>query len=177
MKKNYNIKPLILSSFFASLTAICSIVSFPLPFSPVPINLALLSVYLSGALLGPLYGALSQIIYMLLGAIGLPVYHNLTGGLAILTGPTGGFIIGYIAAAFIIGLDKNSNVFRLTLRIIAALMACYFLGCLWFMYVSGAGLGTTLLLCVIPFLPGDALKILGAIFLIYKLRPILNKIY
>ncbi|GAB1477384.1 biotin transporter BioY [Bacillota bacterium] len=167
-------KPLILCSVFAALTAICSIISIPLPFSPVPVNLALLSVYLAGGLLGARYGALSQLVYVLLGAAGAPVFHNLTGGMAILTGPTGGFIAGYIAAAFLVGLLSDKN---LILALISGLFACFLLGTLWFIYITGSNLQTALMLCVVPFIPGDVFKILAAFFLIKKLRPLINKIY
>lgn len=185
MTERYYARPLVLSSFFAALTGVCSIISIPLPFSPVPINLALLSVYLAGGLLGSKYGAISQLIYVMLGAVGLPVYHNLTGGIAILAGPTGGYIIGYIAAAFSVGLlIERSGLFEkkklrrqsvlLTIIIAAGMIFCYIPGTLWFIFISGTGIKTALFLCVIPFLPGDALKIIAATILINKLKPVLN---
>ena len=176
MKERYRVKPLILCSFFAALTGVCSIVSIPLPFSPVPVNLALLSVYLAGGLLGPKNGAISQFVYILLGAAGLPVFHNLTGGLSILAGPTGGFLAGYIAAAFLVGFFYFKKMDKgLIIGLVGGLSACYALGVLWFMLISGAGLKSALLLCIIPFLPGDALKIIAAIFLIRKLRPFISR--
>ncbi len=176
MKESYRVKPLILCSFFAALTGVCSIVSIPLPFSPVPVNLALLSVYLAGGLLGPKNGAISQFVYILLGAAGLPVFHNLTGGLSILAGPTGGFLAGYIAAAFLVGFFYFKKMDKgLIIGLVGGLSACYALGVLWFMLISGAGLKSALLLCIIPFLPGDALKIIAAIFLIRKLRPFMSR--
>ena len=141
MKESYRVKPLILCSFFAALTGVCSIVSIPLPFSPVPVNLALLSVYLAGGLLGPKNGAISQFVYILLGAAGLPVFHNLTGGLSILAGPTGGFLAGYIAAAFLVGFFYFKKMDKgLIIGLVGGLSACYALGVLWFMLISGAGL-------------------------------------
>lgn len=185
MNKSNKLRYLILASIFAAVTAICSIISIPLPFSPVPVNLALLSVYIAGGLLGPKYGTISQLIYVLLGALGLPVYHSMTGGIGILTGPTGGFLIGYIAAAFILGLiyhgfhhDAQREKFRtssLILGLFLGLFSCYLLGSLWFIHISGANLASALMLCVIPFLPGDGLKILAAIFLIKKLQPLMNR--
>ena len=74
-------KGLILCAFFAALTGICSIISIPLPFSPVPINLATLSVFLAGGLLGQNMGQLVRLSYVLLGAVGVPVFHSLTSGL------------------------------------------------------------------------------------------------
>jgi biotin transport system substrate-specific component len=166
-------KGLILCAVFAALTGICSIISIPLPFSPVPINLATLSVFLAGGLLGAKYGAISQIIYVLLGAVGVPVFHSLTSGLGILTGPTGGYIIGYILAAFIIGRIYSSTK-HLLLALLAGIVACYALGTLWFIYLTGVNLWSALLMCVIPFIPGDIIKILAALLLIKKLKRFLD---
>lgn len=85
-------------------TAICAVISVPLPFSPVPVSLATLAVLICGGLIGPKCGSLSQIVYLLLGAIGVPIFHNFTGGMGILLGPTGGFLFGYIFMAFVFGL-------------------------------------------------------------------------
>lgn len=101
-----------LTALLAAVTAACSWISVPLPFTPVPINLATLAVFLAGGLLGAKYGSISIIIYVLLGAIGVPVFHSFTGGIGIITGPTGGYIIGYIPAALFTGLVSDS-VFRI----------------------------------------------------------------
>jgi len=76
---------MILYALFAALTAICSMISIPLPFTPIPINLATLSIFLAGGLLGAKGGTVSQTVYVLLGAVGLPVFHSFTGGLGVLT--------------------------------------------------------------------------------------------
>lgn len=169
---------LLISALFAALTAVCSFISIPLPFTPVPVNLATLSVFLAGGLLGWKYGAVSQIVYLILGAAGVPVFHNFTGGLGILTGPTGGYIVGYVAAAFLTGwlLDhcrRPNSIPILAGSMLAGLCACYFLGTIWFMLLSHSALFPALLACVFPFLPGDALKIIAACLLIKKLRPVL----
>lgn len=171
---------LLFCALFAALTAVCSFISIPLPFTPVPVNLATLSVFLAGGVLGGRYGAASQTVYLALGAFGAPVFHNFTGGFGILAGPTGGYIIGYIAASFLTGFimerGKGTLSWRLLLpAMIAGLAACYLLGTIWFMLLTGAGPAAALASCVIPFLPGDGLKILAAGFLIKKLRPILQK--
>jgi biotin transport system substrate-specific component len=172
-------KTLILTGLFSALTAIGSMISIPLPFSPVPINLATLSVFLAGSLLGAKGGAISQLIYVFLGAIGLPVFHSFTGGLSILVGPTGGYLIGYIVGAYLIGIVTNQkrvdpSTLVMAIGFMAGLLACYTLGTLWFMYVAGASLWSALLLCVIPFLPGDGVKIVVAILLVKKLKPVLH---
>lgn len=171
---------LMLCALFAALTAVCSFISIPLPFTPVPVNLATLAVFLAGGLLGHKYGTVSQLVYIALGAAGLPVFHNFTGGLGILAGPTGGYIIGYAAAAFLTGavihlLKQKDSLLALVGAMLAGLASCYLLGTLWFMISSGSGLYVSLAACVIPFLPGDGLKIVAACLLIKKLRPVLAK--
>ena len=183
MARGIKTKKLILCALFAALTAACSMISIPLPFSPVPINLATLSVFLAGGLLGAKGGAISQLVYVCLGAMGLPVFHNFTAGPAVLAGPTGGFLIGYIVAAFLVGLiasPKSKNPLHtgvsgsVVIALLVGLVACYALGTLWFMFVAGTSLWSALLMCVFPFLPGDTIKILLALLLIRKLRPIVN---
>ena len=95
---------LALCGLFAAITAVCSYVSIPLGFTPVPVNLATLAVFLAGGILGSRYGTISLAVYTLLGAAGIPVFSEFRGGLGVLAGPTGGYIIGYIAAAFLTGL-------------------------------------------------------------------------
>ena len=78
-----------------------------LPMPALPNTLAIMGASLAGALLGSWYGSLSMIIYLLLGAVGAPVFHNMTGGLGILTGPTSNYLIGYITSALLCGLLIN----------------------------------------------------------------------
>lgn len=166
-------KMMILCALFAALTAVCSMISIPLPFTPVPINLATLSVFLAGGLLGPKYGSISQLVYVILGAVGLPVFHNFTSGIGIVTGPTGGYIIGYVAAAWLIGFlsEKIGRGFYKNIASMAAgLAVCYTLGTLWFMYLTSTGLTAALIACVVPFLPGDAIKIASGAILVKKLH-------
>jgi biotin transport system substrate-specific component len=104
MGRKTTIQAYLLCALFAALTAICSQIMIPLPFTPVPINLAYLAVLVCGGALGPKKGAIAMTVYVLLGAIGVPVFHGLTGGLGVLAGPTGGYIIGYIPMALVMGL-------------------------------------------------------------------------
>lgn len=165
-----------LCGLFAALQAICSWISIPLGFTPVPVNLATLATFLAGGLLGPKYGSLSITVYALAGAVGAPVFAGFRGGLSVLAGPTGGYIIGYIAAAFVAGLicsspKKAPGIFRIIIALILALAACYVLGTVWFMVSTNTGIGAALVSCVIPFLPGDALKITAGTILLRKLIP------
>lgn len=169
---------LILYSLFTALTAVLSQISINLPFTPIPINLAMLSVFMSGAMIGSKGGAISQIVYVLLGAIGVPVFANLSAGVGILFGPTGGYIVGYVLAAFITGfiIEKmNNNFIIYILSMFMGLIACYSLGTLWFMFITKAGILASLSMCVIPFIVGDILKILAGSFLALRLNPIVNR--
>lgn len=172
---------LILTALFAALTAVGAWIAIPLPFTPVPIILATMVTSLAGGLLGWKYGSLSMIVYLLLGAVGAPVFHNFTGGAGIIAGPTGGYLIGYITSALICGLlidiicRNKLTWWGIAISCVAGMASCYVLGTIWFMVLSGTGLAAAMVMCVIPFLPGDVLKIIAAVLLIRKLRPVVNK--
>lgn len=168
---------LILTALFTALTAAGAMLSLPLPFTPVPLTLATLASMLAGAFLGSKYGSLSQLIYILLGAIGVPVFHNFTAGLGILAGPTGGYLLGYIATAFFTGilLKKKARVARILCACLLGTLSCYIFGTCWFMLSTGTSLPVSLASCVLPFLPGDLIKILAAVILIRRLKPVLTR--
>lgn len=161
----------LLCALFAALTAICSQIQIPLPM--VPINLALFAVHLCGALLGPRDGALSLALYICLGAIGVPVFAGFAGGLGVLLGKTGGYAVGYILCAAIVGLlCRKWRSFPLQCAAMAVgALACYAFGTIWFMAVTRLDLWTSLAYCVWPFLPGDVVKILLAAWMARRLRP------
>ena len=162
----------LLCGLFAALCAVCSQIAIPLPM--VPINLALFAVHLAGALLGPVYGAISMVLYMLLGLVGVPVFQGLSGGPAVLFGPTGGYIWGDILAAGIAGFGgrlSGKSWWKLAIWMVGGTLACYLLGTIWFMLTMHTGLGASLMTCVVPFLPGDAVKIALAAWLTIRLRP------
>lgn len=171
---------LIMAALFAAVTGVCSWIAIPLPFTPVPVTLATLSVLMAGSLLGFRYGSLSIIIYVLIGMIGAPVFTAGSSGLGVLAGPTGGYIIGYIIAAAITGLlidnftkkatGKKEYLF-MAVAMVVATVACYLVGTIWFCFVSSTHFIAALLMCVVPFLAGDALKIVAAILLTKKIRP------
>lgn len=165
-------KSMVLCALFAAATAVLSQLSIPLPFTPVPINLATLAIFIAGGLLGPVFGSISLTVYVILGAVGLPVFAQFSGGVGIILGPTGGYILGYIGAAFMTGLIAKrlshsfwGNVLAMT----AGLAVCYAMGTAWFMISTGTGLLAALGMCVVPFLIGDALKIACAAFLVNRL--------
>ena len=108
------LKGMVFAALFAAMTAAVAWFKIPLPFTPVPITLQTLMVLLSGAMLGSYYGALAMIIYLILGAIGLPVFAGGSSGIGSLLGPTGGYLFSYPIAAFIVGKmteKKQLNIF------------------------------------------------------------------
>ncbi|NLD19440.1 MAG: biotin transporter BioY [Clostridiales bacterium] len=171
---------LILCGIFAAITAICSFVTIPLGFTPVPVNLGTLAVFLAGGLLGPKYGPLSQLVYILVGAVGVPVFAGFRGGFGVLMGPTGGYIIGYIAATLIIGLlldrlwDERRNLMLCALSMALGLIVCYALGTAWFIISTGSNVEAALVSCILPFIPGDIIKIIVATILTRRLKPTLS---
>lgn len=175
-KSSLTARRLVLCALFAALCAVCSQIAIPLPM--VPINLALFAVHLSGTLLGPRYGTLSMLAYILLGLVGVPVFQGFTAGGGILFGPTGGYILGYLLAAAIAGLTvrrAGNSFWKLCAGMACGVLACYLAGTVWFMVLMQRGLWESLLACVFPFLPGDAVKIALAAVLTLKLRPIMEK--
>ncbi len=162
-------------ALFAAFTAVMSQLSIPI--QPIPINLATLSVYLAGAVLGAKYGTISQAVYVLLGTVGLPVFAQFSGGIHVILGPTGGYIIGYIAAAWLIGFLRDRfgrKIPQLVLFMTAGTLFCYLLGTAWFMFVTKTGLLASLTMCVFPFLAGDAAKIAFAAMLSPRLNAALQ---
>lgn len=154
-------------AIFTALTAILS--QIVIPFAPVPINMAMLSVFIAGGLLGGLKGAISQMVYIAVGAIGVPVFTNFNSGVGALVGPTGGYIIGYVLAALIIGLLARTK-FPLWIAMAIGLFACYTAGTAWFMILTKNSLMQSLMMCVVPFLIGDAIKIALAVFVVKRLK-------
>ncbi len=96
-------KGMVLCALFAALTGVGALIAIPLPFTPVPITLQTFFIFLAGALLGKYLGALSQLIYLLLGVVGLPVFAKGSSGIGALLGPSGGYLVGFIPAAFLVG--------------------------------------------------------------------------
>lgn len=162
---------LMLCALFAALSAILSQIAIPI--GPVPITLTHISIFMAAGLLGPRYGAISQIIFVLLGAVGMPVFSGFAGGMGIVLGPRGGFIIGYIACAFVTGFiikRFGKSMTMLILAMYAGWVVTYVFGTLWFMYVTHMNLIAALSYCVLPFLLGDIPKTILSAILIKRLE-------
>lgn len=163
-------------AIFAGL--LCILGPLALPIGPVPISLATLIIYFASMILGPVLSLISVVIYLLLGIFGLPVFSGYAGGVAKVLGPTGGYLIGYLFLAYISGLFVRSfhaKKLPVLLGMILGTAVLYFFGTIWFVVQMDCTVGYALTLCVVPFLVGDAAKILVALFAGGEIRKRLSK--
>lgn len=157
----------------------CVLAPMAIPIGPVPISLTNLVLYFSIYLIGTKFALVSYVIYLLLGLVGLPVFSGFTGGPAKLAGPTGGYLIGFLLMIWIAGIfitrSNGKKWIDLTGMIIGT-AAVYAVGTIWLSMQSGIDMRAALFAGVIPFLPGDAIKILLALFQGRKIRSLLLRI-
>jgi len=146
--------------FFTLLMIISAFVRIPLLFTPVPLTLQTLVLYLSIVVLRE-KASLSQVFYLVLGAAGLPVFANAGAGLLYLAGPTGGYLIGFAAAALVLGrcLPDKLTFTRSVLFFSFAAFLVYFCGISWLMVMHKFSFWQAFLAGVVPFIPGAAIKI------------------
>jgi len=175
-EERLSLKGMVYASMFGAMTALGALISIPL--QPVPITLQTFFLYLAAALLGGGLGALSQIVYVLLGILGLPVFSGGKAGLGVLMGPTGGYIAGFVVAAFVIGklveTRKNAGFAWLVLSMLAGGIIVYTLGVLQLMVVADLSPAKAVAAGVLPFAPGDVLKIAAAAAIAMKIRGRIN---
>lgn len=164
-------------AILAALISICSWLSIP---AAVPITLQTFAVFLAVFVLGGRRGTLCVAVYLLLGAIGLPVFSYFRGGPAALFGASGGYLLGFIPAALVLWLLEKRTKGSFLRRLFAALLAlavCYTIGTLWyavFYLETSPSVATILATCVLPFILPDLLKLSFALFLSDRLRKHLN---
>ncbi|WP_250674367.1 biotin transporter BioY [Paraclostridium ghonii] len=156
-----NTKDLIICAMFASITAILAQIAIPLPFSTVPLTMQVFAVTISGVILGAKKGFISQVIYILLGAIGMPVFAQMSGGAGIIFGYTGGFIMAFPLMALLIGYisEKYNSISSIMISMILALIINYTIGTLWYSFVAGVGFMEGFMVCVVPFILIDLVKV------------------
>ena len=158
----FKTRQLLFSSVFCALTAICAQLIMPIPAGQVQISMSTFAVFLCGALLGPKYSSISMLAYILIGACGLPVFGRLSGGLAILSGPTGGYILSYPFMTIIIGLfclnKKSVNFYKLFLVMLISLLICYLFGSAYLAMLTKTTFISALLVGALPFIIFDIIK-------------------
>ena len=163
---------LTLTAVMAAVICVLGPISIAIPVSPVPISLGSMAVYLAVTVLGMKLGTLSCLIYLLLGLVGRPVFAGGSAGAAKLFGPTGGYLIGYLFLALIAGAfvgrfaeNKWKNIAFAALGMILGTIVLYALGTAWLAYSAGMDFQAALWAGVIPFIPGDLVKMVIAVLL------------
>lgn len=172
MNTSHQLRMTVYASLFAALIAAGAYLAIPV--GPVPIVLQNFFVMLAGLLLGGVWGMGAVGLYLLAGAAGLPVFAGGTGGIGRLLGPTGGYLLGYIPAVFLIGIlseKGKGKIFIDVLAMICGTVIIYAFGVSWLRTVTGMAWAKALAAGMYPFLPGDILKIVAAIPVARTLRP------
>lgn len=157
---------------FVLATSFGAQVAVPLPWTPVPITLQPFFVILAGAVLGARTGAAAMALYVSAGVLGAPVFSNGASGLAWLMGPTGGYLLATPAAAWVVGriVGREAGMLRSLAGLALGVVTMYVGGVAQLAAIDGGGLGHVLALGVVPFLAGDATKVLAALVLVRPLR-------
>ena len=174
MDNSEQLRMTVYASLLAALTAAGAYMIIPI--GPVPISLQTLFVYLTGLLLGSRWGSASVGVYLLAGACGLPVFAGGTGGIGRLLGPTGGYLFGYLAAVFVMGLIAERGNRRWIMDVIAmtaGTLIIYGAGVLWLKTVTGMTFTKAVAVGMLPFLVGDSLKVVAAAAIARTVRPLL----
>ncbi len=167
---------MVFASLFAALMCVGGYIHIPI--GPVPIVLTNFFVVLSGLLLGAGWGALSVVIYLVLGAMGLPVFAGGKGGLAHIIGPTGGYLIGFVAAAWVTGVLSNVDIglkpfLKYAVSAVLGMLIIYVPGVLWLHAVTGMNWVKTLTVGCVPFLFGDLVKAVFSAVVAVELKPMI----
>ena len=169
-----HILDIVFIALFSALIAVCAQISIP---TTIPFTLQTLAIFIASALLGLKRGTLSTLIYILLGVVGVPVFANFSGGIGCLVGPTGGYIVGFIFTAIIIGIMTDilgKKIWVLALSMVIGMAICYVFGTAWFCISAKAEIGYAISLCVLPYLLFDAGKIVVATILVNRLDKIVE---
>lgn len=172
---NANLKQLTKMSICVALLCVSAYISFPLPFTPIMITAQTIVINLIALLLSPKQSAITVAVYILLGAVGLPVFSGGTAGIGRLLGPTGGFILGFLIAAPLISLAKGkTNSFKRYLLVTVAIgmPVIYLFGTIQLALLNKISFAAALSAAVLPYILGDVLKCLAASYL----GKVLNKV-
>ena len=180
MKNSLTTRDIATIAMGVALIAVCSWISVPMT---IPFTMQTFAVCLVTALFGLHRGMWTVLCYILLGAVGAPVFAGFSGGFGVLLGTTGGYIVGFLFTALIVGLAVEKfgrSLPVLVVSMVIGILVCYAFGTVWFMVVYARktgpiGLGTALGWCVIPYLLPDAVKIALASVLTGRLYPVLNR--
>ncbi|RHM60729.1 MULTISPECIES: biotin transporter BioY [Coprobacillaceae] len=164
---NFKVKEICYCALMVCLLALLSQIKIDLP-GYVPITLQTLAVYLLSLVLTPQEAFFTCFVYLLMGAIGLPVFAGFHGGIASLVGYTGGYLFAFPIMAMLI--SYLSRKYSSYIACFIGSLVCYIIGTAWFMLLTKMALGPSLMMCVIPFIPGDFVKILISVMIYNKIK-------
>ncbi|OPY30069.1 MAG: BioY family protein [Methanocella sp. PtaU1.Bin125] len=168
------VRKMVYASLFAALTAAAAWISIPIPLSPLPVTLQTLFTMLSGAVLGPYFGVLAMIVYVLLGLIGLPVFAAGQSGPGVLFGPWGGYLIGFVFGAAVTGLiagaKEKPGLAWLCMAMAVGDIVVYVFGVAQLALILQITLDKAILIGFFPFVPGDILKLAIATVIAGKMK-------
>lgn len=188
MKSAFSVRRIAFIALFVALIAVCAWISIPV--GEIAFTMQTFAVFAAAGLLGTRDATISMIVYLLLGAIGLPVFSRFTGGIGVLLGASGGYIIGFVFSALLTGFllsripEKGKAWKRIALSalaMLAGLIVCYAFGTAWFVlvYAPRAAKSVTVLgalsACVFPYILPDLVKIALAYLLTDRLKPVLAR--
>lgn len=165
---------MVFTAIFAALICVAAPFAVPMPGSLVPVSLGTFAIYLTGAMLGAKRGTVAVAVYIMLGAVGLPVFTGFMGGFAKVLGPTGGYIVGYIPLVLLTGIFADIARLLVPVGMVLGTAVMYAFGTVWYMIMNGVAFVPALLSCVVPFLIGDTIKIVVATALSVPLKARLN---
>lgn len=177
MHEQAPVRPMIYASMFAALTAIGAFIRIPIPANPVPITLQVFFVLLAGLLLGSRWAGMSMIVYVLLGLIGFPVFSGGLSGIGAILGPTGGYLIGFIPGAFVMGWVTETfgrSTFAAAGAMISGLAVIYLLGVAQLSVVAGLSVSESVVIGVLPFLIGASIKLVAALLVSKLIDPVIR---
>ncbi|MEG1152075.1 MAG: biotin transporter BioY [Oscillospiraceae bacterium] len=169
-------KNLVLTSLFAAITAVLAQIAIPI--GPVPFSLGIMGAFLAGLMLKPIWAFGSMLLYITIGAIGIPVFASFGAGATTLFGKTGGYLLGYMAISFIIALSYKikNKLWCIAIGMAVGLIICYAIGTIWFMFLTNSDLFAALSLCVFPFIIPDIMKAVFSYYLAAKIKKRLSAV-
>ncbi len=161
------VKKIVYVALFTALITVCAMITIP---GTVPFTLQTFAVFMALYCLGGMLGTCSIVLYILLGIVGLPIFAGFKGGLGVIVSSTGGYIIGFIVVGLVYWLFESLRLKHFSIiSSVIGLMLLYLLGTIWFVWIANnhknTGFATALLLCVVPFIMPDLLK-LGLAYLL-----------
>ena len=174
MKGEKGVRYTIYVALMAVVIVLCSWISVPFT---VPFTMQTFGIFCALLLLGGRYGTLSVLLYVLLGAVGLPVFSGFNSGVGALLGPTGGYILGFVLCALLYWVFEG-RIKDIPLLALGNIV-CYLFGTLWFVYVYSSGgksvsFGAALMLCVVPYIVPDAIKLLLAAVVARRVKKLIK---